>query len=55
MKTIKTIIVDDEELARSIIKEFLFSHPEIEILAECRDAHDALTAIKNCVNKTIYY
>ena len=45
MKTIKTIIIDDEELARSIIKEFLSSHPEIEVLAECRDAHEALTAI----------
>ena len=45
METIKTIIVDDEKLARSIIKEFLVSHPEIEVLAECRDAHEALTAI----------
>ena len=46
MSTIKAIIVDDEELGRSIIQEFLVDHPQIEVVAECRDAHEALDAIE---------
>lgn len=46
MEKIKAIIVDDEELGRSIIQEFLVQHPDIEVLAECRDAHEALQAIE---------
>jgi len=45
MRKITAIIVDDEQLARGIIREFLSAHPEIEIIAECRDAHEAFTAI----------
>ncbi len=45
MDTIKAIIVDDEKLGRDIIKEYLTDHPRIELVAECRDAHEALEAI----------
>ena len=45
MQTIKAIIIDDEKLGRDIIKEYLDDHPRIEIVAECRDAHEALDAI----------
>jgi two-component system LytT family response regulator len=44
---IKTIIVDDEVPARKIIREFLQLHPEIEIMADCRNAHEALQAVEN--------
>ncbi len=45
MQTIKAIIVDDEKLGRDIVKEYLADHPQIEIVAECRDAHEAVAAI----------
>lgn len=45
MQTINAIIVDDEELGRSIIQEYLGDHPQVQIVAECRDAHQALDAI----------
>ncbi|MDZ7335790.1 MAG: LytTR family DNA-binding domain-containing protein [candidate division KSB1 bacterium] len=45
MQTIKAIIIDDEKLGRDIIKEYLADHPRIQIVAECRDAHEALDAI----------
>ncbi|MDZ7341180.1 MAG: LytTR family DNA-binding domain-containing protein [candidate division KSB1 bacterium] len=45
MQTIKAIIIDDEKLGRDIIKEYLDDHPRIQIVAECRDAHEALDAI----------
>jgi len=46
MARIKAVIVDDEELGRSIIREYLEDHPQIEVMAECRDAHEAMGAIE---------
>lgn len=47
MKKIKTIIIDDEQLGRDLIREYLQRHPEITIEAECKDAHEAISAIEN--------
>lgn len=45
MSTIKTIIIDDEQLAIDIIKNYLQSHEDIEIIAECQNGFDGLKAI----------
>lgn len=45
MKPDRAIIVDDEELARSIIREYLAEHPEIEIVAECSNGFEAVKAV----------
>jgi two-component system LytT family response regulator len=45
-KSINALIVDDEELGRKIIREYLQLHPEIRIAAECQDAHEALEAVE---------
>lgn len=42
---IKVIIIDDEPLARSIVKEYLQSHLGISIAAECGDGFEGLKAI----------
>jgi two-component system LytT family response regulator len=42
----KIIIVDDEPLARSIIKEYLQNHPEMELVAECGDGFEGVKAIQ---------
>ncbi|GGE47422.1 LytTR family two component transcriptional regulator [Pedobacter psychrotolerans] len=42
---IRTILIDDEPLARDIIKFYLNDHPEIEIVAECCDGFEGLKAI----------
>jgi two-component system, LytTR family, response regulator len=42
---IKTIIIDDEKLARQITKGYLSKHPEIEIIAECSNGFDAVKKI----------
>ena len=41
----KALIVDDEELARHIIREFLQAYPEIEIAAECANGMEAVKAV----------
>ncbi|MFC2084614.1 LytR/AlgR family response regulator transcription factor [Bacteroidota bacterium] len=42
---IKTIIIDDEKLARDIIKDYLKKHESIEIVAECKNGFEGLKAI----------
>ena len=42
---IKVIIIDDEPLARSIIKEYLQDHKEITIVQECNDGFEGMKAI----------
>jgi two-component system, LytTR family, response regulator len=41
-KKIGALIVDDEDLARHVIRELLSAHPEIEILAECSNGFEAV-------------
>jgi len=41
----KVIIIDDEPLARSIVKEFLQHHEDLELVQECGDGFDGLKAI----------
>ncbi|TMI91938.1 MAG: response regulator [Bacteroidetes bacterium] len=42
----KIIIVDDEPLARSIIREYLQKYPELEIVQECSDGFEGVKAIQ---------
>lgn len=39
------IIIDDEKLARELLREFLETFPQIEIVAECEKGKDAVLAI----------
>ncbi len=41
-KTCRAIIVDDEELARQVIREMLKAHPEVEIAGECANGFEAV-------------
>jgi two-component system LytT family response regulator len=45
MQPIRSVIVDDEELARGIVREFLTPHSDIEIIAECSNGFEAVKAI----------
>jgi len=40
----KALIVDDEELARKLLREMLSNHPEIEIATECANGMEAVKA-----------
>jgi len=42
----KIIVIDDEVLARSIVKEYLQKHPQLELVAECGDGFEGLKAIQ---------
>ena len=40
----KALIIDDEELARAVVREHLTAHPDVEVAAECANGFEALKA-----------
>jgi two-component system LytT family response regulator len=46
MKKIRTLIVDDESLARDRLRQLLQNEPEVEIIGECSDGHAAVATIQ---------
>jgi two-component system, LytTR family, response regulator len=44
-ETIRAVIVDDEELARAIIREHLAECPDIEVAAECSNGFEAVKTV----------
>jgi two-component system LytT family response regulator len=45
-RKIRALIVDDESLAREALLVMLGGDPEIEVIAECRNGKEAVTAIR---------
>lgn len=43
---IKALIIDDEPLARMIVKEYLQQHKDIELMQECNDGFEGVKAIQ---------
>ena len=43
---IKALIIDDEPLARMVVKEYIQQFEQIEILQECNDGFEGLKAIQ---------
>src|SRR5882672_3278921 len=41
----KVVIIDDEPLARGIVKEYLSGLPQVEVVAECGDGFEGVKAI----------
>ena len=50
----KAIIIDDERLARQELKSLLTAYKEIEIIAECADATDAIAKISELKPDVIF-
>src|SRR5688500_218547 len=51
---IPTILIDDEPLARAIIKEYAGSFPQLDIVQECNDGFEGLKAIMQHKPKLIF-
>jgi len=45
---LRAVIVDDEDLARAILREYLAAHADIEIAAECSNGFDAVKVVADC-------
>jgi len=42
---LRVVIVDDEPLARAVVREYLGKHPQVEVAAECGNGFDAVKAV----------
>src|SRR5919107_768807 len=42
---IKALLIDDEPLARDIIREYLQHYPQIQVMQECNDGFEGVKAI----------
>jgi two-component system LytT family response regulator len=42
---LRVVIVDDEELARRVLREYLAAHADLEIVAECANGFEAVKAV----------
>jgi len=42
----KVVIIDDEPLARSMVKEYLQTYPNMEVVQECNDGFEGVKAIQ---------
>ncbi|MBL7734290.1 MAG: LytTR family transcriptional regulator DNA-binding domain-containing protein [Chitinophagaceae bacterium] len=51
---IKAILIDDEPLSRSLIKEYLERYPEIRIVQECQDGFEGVKAIMQYQPRLIF-
>ena len=51
---IKTILIDDEPLARELIKEFLASFPEFEVIKECNNGFEGVKAIQDLQPQLVF-
>jgi len=54
MKTYKTIIIDDERLAREEVKRALKSYPEFEVIGEASHADEAKKMIEEMIPDIIF-
>src|SRR2546426_12746230 len=43
--SLRAVIVDDEDLARRLLREYLSEHSDIEIVAECANGFEAVKAV----------
>jgi two-component system, LytTR family, response regulator len=44
MRAMKVMIIDDEDLARAVVREYLAAHPDMEVAAECANGFEAIKA-----------
>lgn len=45
MQTLRTIIIDDEELARQLVAKYCENHSDIEVIGHCADGFEAVKTI----------
>jgi DNA-binding NarL/FixJ family response regulator len=45
---VRTIIADDERLAREKLRLLLGSEPSVEVVAECDDGTQTVSAVRSC-------
>ncbi len=50
----RALLIDDEPLARELIKNFLVNFPQIEVVGECSDGFQGLKMIQECQPELVF-
>ena len=53
-ESLRVIIVDDEPLARAVIREYLAAHPGVDVVAECANGFDAVKAVSELSPQLVF-
>ena len=51
---LRVVIVDDEPLARAVVREYLKAHPGVEVVAECGNGFDAVKTVTDLAPDLIF-
>ena len=51
---IRAILVDDEDLARAVLREHLAAHPDVEIVGECANGFEAVKAVSELAPDLVF-
>jgi len=54
MSTLRTLIVDDEPLARDRLRSFLHAEPDVEIAGECGNGTEAIALIRSAAPNLVF-
>lgn len=54
MEKIKVIIIEDEELGRELIKNYLKDQPQVEIIAECENGFEGIKKIQELKPQLVF-
>ncbi|HWT03501.1 MAG TPA: LytTR family DNA-binding domain-containing protein [Pyrinomonadaceae bacterium] len=52
--SLRALIVDDQRLHRSRIRQLLGSHPEVEVVGECDDGYKAIAAVRELAPDLVF-
>ena len=53
-QVLRVIVVDDEPLARTVIREYLKAHPGVEVVAECGNGFEAVRAVSELTPELMF-
>ncbi|MCE7993404.1 MAG: response regulator transcription factor [Roseivirga sp.] len=52
--SINCLIIDDEPLSRDVLRKYVEDHPDLSLLAECKDAFEAMTRLEESTIDLIF-
>jgi two-component system LytT family response regulator len=51
---LRVIVVDDEPLARAVMREYLEAHPDVALVAECSNGFEAVKAVNDLLPDLVF-
>jgi two-component system LytT family response regulator len=52
--SLRVVIVDDEPLARAVVREFIAAHPGVDVVAECANGFEAVKAVSELTPDLVF-